>query len=547
MRLLSQYVFSLAAAFTVLAAPEVKLGRTTVIGRDIPSLQQEFFGGLPYAEPPLGTLRWKPPVFKEWIDADTFNATEYALPCLQYSLSEDQSSEDCLTLNVLRPSGVSSRDRLPIFFWNPGAGFFGADGRANASGIVAQSVQRGTPIIYVSFNYRVGAFGFPQGQEIVDARAQNLGLKDELAALAWIQKHIGKFGGDKDKVTVGGGSAGGIINSILFLDPDFKKYARAGIFESGTASTSLVRPAQARQGLWDLFVSGVPSCAKKAGTLHTLDCLRSVNTTELVQGTIKAMENWNEFIPWNPTIDGPGGVYPFYPSALLPFGHFAKLPFLTGTCLDEGTVFTTPLVNYTEDVLRQIFKSNYSATRAKPETFQRVMNHMLKLYPDDPALGSPFGTGNETFGLSPGYKRAAALNGDASFLSQRRYWQERAAQWGVKSYGYHWTTARANASLAPYLGVSHESEYSYLFGGAVDHETPGAADLQPLIIDYWVSFITSLNPSDGKGIERTTWTPYSSRNLAVLQFHAENTTMVPDNFRQKQTDFINANPLVFGH
>jgi acetylcholinesterase len=84
-------------------------------------------------------------------------------------------------------------------------------------------------------------------------------------------------------------------------------------------------------------------------------------------------------------------------------GHYLKEPF-------SGTVFLSPLVNYTNDVIRQNYKYNYSGSRASPETFKRVENRMFELYPDNPALGSPFGTGNQTFGLSPGFKRASAMS-----------------------------------------------------------------------------------------------------------------------------------------
>ena len=143
-------------------------------------------------------------------------------------------SEDCLTINVFRPRGLPSASRLPVMAWIYGGGFIGTlslglpkakltrfltEGSSsiyNASLILAQSISRvsyfgsvelalilllkGTPIVYASFNYRLGPFGFPTGTDAENNLAFNLGLKDQLAALEWIQANIGAFGGDKTKV-----------------------------------------------------------------------------------------------------------------------------------------------------------------------------------------------------------------------------------------------------------------------------------------------------------------------------------------------------------
>jgi acetylcholinesterase len=99
----------------------------------------------------------------------------------------------------------------------------------NGSAIVAEAAIRGTPVIYVNFNYRVGPLGFPQGSEAAERGALNLGLKDQLVALEWVQANIGAFGGDKTKVTVFGESAGAESIAIHMLQPSFVKLARAAV------------------------------------------------------------------------------------------------------------------------------------------------------------------------------------------------------------------------------------------------------------------------------------------------------------------------------
>jgi acetylcholinesterase len=108
------------------------------------------------------------------------------------------------------------------------------------------------------------------------------------------------------------------------------------IFESGSAATSLTHTAPFRQHNWDQFVSSVPACADLAGTDHTVDCLLEANSTDILEGLNSSREKAVEGFPWDPTLDGPGGIYPDYPSVMFKLGQFARIPFISGTNLDEG-------------------------------------------------------------------------------------------------------------------------------------------------------------------------------------------------------------------
>ncbi|THV03013.1 esterase 1 [Dendrothele bispora CBS 962.96] len=541
----------MSTALSAHPSPEVEVGGTTFVGRKIP-FEQEFFGGIPFAEPPVGILRFQPPIFKDTYDEDILDASQSGLPCLQFNSTLDQSSEDCLTLNILRPANLSANASLPVLFWVHGGGFDrGSSNEDNATTIVAHSVQRGTPIVYVSINYRLGPLGFPQGKEAKERKALNLALKDELAALKWVHKHIGKFGGDNQKVTAGGASAGAIMNAILLLDPGIEKFVRGGIFESGSAATPLTRHAAARQHNWDQFVGSVPTCAGLAGTNNTFDCLVDANVTDLLEGINASRELAEEDFPWDPTIDGLGGVYPDYPSVLFQIQHFARIPFITGTSLDEGTAFADPSTNYTNDVVRDNLFKNLSTPflqRSERSKLDQSIQEMLELYPNDPSLGSPFGTGNETFGLSPGFKRMSAIYTDIPFLSQRRFWQQTMAGMpssGVKSYGYLWKQGLNKQVFPPMFGVLHAADTHYFFNDSlVDTQ---ALELGTFLRDYFLSFIDSLSPNDGKGTQRPHWNHYSRDNQVIMQMAAQNLTEVPDTFRKDQVDFINSLPDIFHH
>ncbi|KIK65980.1 hypothetical protein GYMLUDRAFT_158649 [Collybiopsis luxurians FD-317 M1] len=530
------------------ASPQVQLGCTTLVGRDVTLLQQDFFGGIPYAEPPLGELRLQPTVLKTSLGVSEFDASNFGASCLQPPLSDLELSEDCLTINIFRPSGTTASSSLPVMFWTYGGGFYeGSASIYNGSAIVAQSVARGTPIVYVSFNYRLGPLGFPQGQEAADRKALNLALHDQIAALTWVQANIGTFGGDKDKVLVFGESAGAIMTAVQFLNPKFSQFARAGIFESGSAATALTFNAQKRQVDWDNFVAGVPGCSNLTKTNHTFACLKSANSTAIQAGLLISEAEAPEQFPWSPTIDGPGGFMPELPSLLFRKGIFAKIPFISGTNMDEGTLFTSPTENYTTEFIKEIIIGNFSPPAVPSVTeaqLEAATNRLLELYPDIPALGSPFNTGNETFGLSPGYKRTSALVGDITFHSQRRLWIRTASNAGVKTFGYLFT--QPQPENPPFLGVSHGSELASIFGVPSDNSS-SAITISAMMIDYWVSFATSLNPSDGKGVPRPTWEQYTPHNQVLIQLNGDNTTIIPDNYRQEGIDFINSVPLTFHH
>ncbi|EEB91895.1 hypothetical protein MPER_09674, partial [Moniliophthora perniciosa FA553] len=219
----------------------------------------EFFGGIPYAEPPLGDLRFQPPILKPVLDVPTFDATNFGPQCLQLPVS-DTSSEDCLTVNIHRPNdSIRGNQLLPVMVFIHGGGFLGGNSSAlDGNPLVLRSIARGTPVIYASLNYRLGPLGFPQGAEAEQKGALNLGLKDQLTALEWIKRNIAAFGGDPEKVTVFGESAGAESIGVLYLNSGLENLVRGAIFESGGAGTTFTFEASRRPENWDSFVAAVP-------------------------------------------------------------------------------------------------------------------------------------------------------------------------------------------------------------------------------------------------------------------------------------------------
>ncbi|KAJ7775366.1 extracellular triacylglycerol lipase precursor [Mycena metata] len=532
-------------------SPTAQIGKTLAIGTTGPDTV-EFFGGIPFAQPPIGNLRFRAPVPRTTLDGSTFNATTWGASCPQGANNPGVSglvlSEDCLNLNIFRPAGTKPDAKLPVMVWIYGGDFrFGAGAMYNASTVVNYSVARGSPIIYVNFNYRLAALGFPTGLEAGTKHALNLGLRDQIAALSWVRTNIHAFGGHSEKVTLFGESAGAMSIADLFLNSGLEKYIRGAIFESGTmGSNRLLLPSDG-QDLWTLFLSLIPQCANTSTTDDSFECLRNVSVDEIVSAQEAAVAG--AVIGWTPVIDGPGGFIPELASKLVAEGKFSRIPFIAGTNLDEGTLFVDPSVNSTSALRTYIASQLPGIPLSEPVQLNSTIDRMLQLYPDVPALGSPFGTGNDTFELSAEWKRAAAISCDVNFAAVRRGWTQAASRYGLKTYGYLFTDPQLNSG---FLGIPHASELQYVYGvpvlAFVSPASPEAfAALSPVMMDYWISFAATLDPNDGKGVERATWAQYTPPQQALIQLQADNVTMIVDDFRVEQMAFINGHSAAFGH
>ncbi|CAH0017714.1 unnamed protein product [Clonostachys rhizophaga] len=198
--------------------PQVPTARTqngTYYGARNSRYYIDQFLGIPFAQPPTGDLRLQHPQSLNTSWDGERNATEYGYACVGYGedstvTSRNYTNEDCLTLNVVRPAGYDETASLPVAVWIYGGGFFAGstiDQRYNLTFMVDESRRMGKPIIGVSLNYRLAAYGWLYSEEIVKAGLANLGLRDLRMGLHWVQENIGGFGGDPSKVTIFGESA----------------------------------------------------------------------------------------------------------------------------------------------------------------------------------------------------------------------------------------------------------------------------------------------------------------------------------------------------
>ncbi|RXW22358.1 hypothetical protein EST38_g3494 [Candolleomyces aberdarensis] len=407
-----------SALATAQALPELQFGRTALSGQEAgPNV--EFFGGIPFAEPPTGALRLRPPIPKPRLNVTSFDASQYGKACIQPQADPSTVSEDCLTINIHRPKGVKPSSKLPVLFWTYGGAFIlGSSNTYKGSEIAERSVQRGTPIIFVNFNYRLGPLGFPQGNEAETRKSLNLGILDQMAALEWVQANIGAFGGDKNKVTIFGESAGAMMTGILYLNPKIERLARGAIMQSGSPNSAPAFPARRNEPAWHNFVRNVPSCSSLSASAETLPCLRNATSEEIATAVLRSvvLRDLVSNLIWTPTLDpNSNSVYTDLASRLYSKGRSAGIPFIAGTNLDEGTYFASH-----DDLSDQALKDNLAAISSPRSGFQdqlgSAIDRVLALYPDVPAVGSPYGTGDELFGLPRSYKRHASIRRAISYF-----------------------------------------------------------------------------------------------------------------------------------
>lgn len=305
--------------------------------------------------------------------------------------------------------------------------------------VVKQSALNHKPVIGISINYRMAAFGFISSEEVNAEGVQNLGLRDQRLALQWVNKHISSFGGDSAKVTIWGESAGAysVGDHINAYDGENHGLFRAAILESGGAIGAPLNGTDWYQGMYKNLTASV-GCANST---NTLQCLRDVPFETIAPYGYVGLE-------WFHVIDG--SLIPRYGQESLLKGKFAKIPLILGTNTDEG--FGVNGVNTDTQATEQLLTSK------RWNVDEEQARRLLELYPDDPTLGEPYGWGNRTwpeFGLQ--YKRYQSIATDLTMYAPRRLLAEKMSNYVEGVYSYRWDAPKFNTTPAT-IGINHFSE-----------------------------------------------------------------------------------------
>lgn len=539
----------LTASQVLAAGPQVTLNRNEVITGTSENNDIHSFKGIPFAEPPVGDLRFAPPVkyrrSYEGLSADKFSKScvanranglssiigtlmRYAgpfagvlqtfIPQISNVLTTVEMGEDCLYLNVYKPAKANRGDNLPVMFWIYGGSFSSGDGGMyDGNRFVQTSIDMNQPVIIVTHNYRLGPYGFLSGKTVKEQGMANNGLKDQRMALQWVADHIESFGGDPSKVTIFGESAGAMSTFAHMAayggnnTYNGKPLFRGAIMQSG----SIMPMANVDEGFASDAMKNFASAAGcgNSDEMSTIKCLRnrSVDQLNTAQNQLGMS---NSFYAWSPHTDG--DFIPDHQTNLVKQGRFAKVPFIIGTQEDEATVFAP--VNggpQSEDDVRKFFADMFKKASSKD------IDDILKYYPDDPNQGAPFGTGDNN-NLSPHFKRIAAFNTDFLFNAPRRALLSNSndvPRWNYFSNALH--------NTVPGFGTFHANDLIWQW---LVNAGPYNAYRK-----YWISFATHLDPNVGSGL--TLWPQYdNSKKTLNIGFRNLGTRI--DDFRQSPIQFL---------
>lgn len=427
--------------------PEVETSLGRVIGVNESGAQS--FYGIPFAQPPVGDLRWRSPVAHgPW--AEPLDASAPRSGCPQDALGLAQSgAEDCLFLNVHVPDPRPTN--APVMVWIHGGAFVFGEGVAIDRSTRGDLIAAREGAIVVSMNYRLGPFGF-FADESMGARG-NAGFEDQQLALRWVHDHIASFGGNPEDVTIVGESAGGISVCLHLISPGSRGLFHAAISQSGLCDSPLP-VATDRRTIADQFIMtlGCTGAADLAACMRgkTMEEVRAANDTSNIFSSASQRVR-----PWWPYVDSERAADAVLPGQFrerVEAGESGDVPVIIGWNADEGTLFIDLAARGGQVIDETLY---HEATIELAEGVGQTQAAMEALYPlanyATPALALAAMVGDSQ--LACPSRRAARLlaaNGHA-----------------VRVYHFEYTDAPFVLPMQPGgipLGAYHSAEIQYVFG-----------------------------------------------------------------------------------
>ena len=460
------------------------------------------FKGIPFAAPPVGARRWRPPQpAAHW--TGTRKADAYGNDCMQVPFPSDAAplgtppKEDCLYLNVWRPAEASTKP-LPVMVWIYGGGYVNG---GSSPAVYDGSAFARKGVIMVSFNYRLGRFGFfafPALTKEAKAKGEDLGnytYMDQIAALKWLQRNIAAFGGDPKNVTIFGESAGGDSVLRLLTTPEARGLFAKAICESGGGRGSLLggrKVAEKGPGgspsAEDIGVSMAKSLGVNGTDAAALTALRAVPADKILNGlNMATMGQARDTYVGGTILDGKivtGSV-----EQLLKAGKAAPVPVMIGAnSADLG----------------------FSFAKTKGEIFASFGDHAdaaRKAFDPD--------------GTKDLRSLAAMVAMDRTMVEPARFVAATIAAHGQPAYNYRFSYV-AKSMRQEWAGAPHATEIPYVFdtvaakyGDALAPEDKATAKAANT---YWVNFAKTGNPN-GKGVRN--WPRYDPKTDTIMDFTAD--------------------------
>ena len=512
-RLTGAIVAMAFTAVTAIAAVPTQVRIETGVVEGAVNADVLVFKGIPFAAPPTGELRWRPPQpMQPWEGVRA--AKEYGADCMQKPFPGDAAplgvtpAEDCLVLNVWRPANKAKK--LPVMVWIYGGGLVNG---GSSPAVYAGDQFAKAGVMFVSFNYRIGRFGFfgfpALSQEFPDEAKGNYGYMDQIAALQWVQRNIKAFGGDPDNVTIFGESAGGASVHMLLTSPLARGLMHKAIVQSGGGRGSLMGERslnESKPGLPSAEEVGV-NFARKHGIEGTdaaaLAQLRALPAETIVDGIdMNAL-----FIPTKvPTYGGPisdGKIVIGTPQTIYRRGDNAKVPIITGaTSADLG--FTAAP---TKDALFGAFGPHRDAA--------------IAAYDPDGTVPLPV------------LKSLAGI--DRMMVEPARFVAGEFAAQNIPSYEFRFSYVAESMKKEWKMGAPHASEIPYVFDTLParygEKLAPADKAIARIANAYWVNFAKTGNPN-GKGLPQ--WPRYDTQRDELMDFGADgNAKAIADPWRAR--------------
>lgn len=506
---------------------DTKLGR--VLGTKTDTNQR--YIGIPYAQPPTGNLRWKDPVpAKPWAP-ETYVAIPYQPGCPQKGCSDMNPAfvcptkvlEDCLCLNIYTPLHANgSTPNIPVLVYLHGGNFVHMS--ASAELFDGSVLSANGDIIVVTLDYRLGALGFlvTATSNTADGAKGNYGILDQRLALKWVKDNIQSFGGDPNKITLSGQSAGAQSTVIHMMAPESSQYFRSVILESSPFAIPYKTRVEALY-LADLLADGL-SCPR-----GNLTCMASKTADEIatVQHTIRSrptsVKLLDFFEPLGPFVDGE--VVPYQPLEAMNRGILKDVPILIGTTSEETRIYIYEA--WKKNLTIPMYSAALLATFG-PRNIARVLEMYPPVHIKDTREDLQHASTDFIFSCSTRNFSRTALhlnkNGVFNYVFDHAF--------SFDGWGPNFTCCKGH--------VCHGSDIPYMFQPHIQNITLNADEkvMADALGQYWSNFVKSGNPNDGGSTPPILkWPGYGNNtNFSALHFSTPRNYIV-ENVKQELCDF----------
>ena len=494
--------------------------------------------GMRYAAPPTGEQRWRPPAVPHKEPA-LQKATSLRPICIGLEVTPHPGSgqdEDCLFVNVWGPANVvENTTSLPVWVFVQGGGY-NANSNANIDGADVVARSNGS-IVFVNFNYRVGLFGFlgvPADNTTTFSPPEisaNFGLLDQRALLEWVQKHISSFGGDPRHVVVHGGSAGaGSVVLHAVADGGRDKGLFAGMVAESLYVPTLPQCTDNAYKFWRAVDAVCYKSSEESWSVASgLACLRR-QTLSVLQDLVNVghpLQYNGEDRPskpqfyWGPCIDGI--LFVDRPSVAFQDGHFVRVPMVYGVATNEGTLFASNAASQ-DEVVRFVL-NNFPALAADDRGAEVVRKYYPRLPPVPehrdwfPTLAQVFGELTFVCPTINILDAVAAVEGkESSPLYAYRYAMEDPVTVASGLGTVHMMDTAAifgpeNVACCPPTSYTTDDDDEDGNDGNARNGNPG---LVPVMMDYYLSFVRTLDPNTYRSAQSAEWGTWGNKSRLVI-------------------------------